>query len=228
MDHLLQYATRLETHLEAIISHCDSIQLSTSPRLDASFAAKVSERIEAGRRRRDPAHLRSVYDRFRGTSPKMAKTSLAQALDELQAGPSNGETIDEISLAFDVDRDDQIDFSEFTNAVLRPSPVEACCKQVNFHHALADAIPLVDVHDMAHLTDEQIDVICTEALPAINRMVRDKVRELRVAFHARRQASNAAPGAKFSTFKASVGTPEHFFNGPSDRVGEAPTPRART
>jgi hypothetical protein len=199
---------------------------------DASYAAKVSERIEAGRRRRDPAHLRSVYDRFRGTSPKMARTSLAQALDELQAGPSKGETIDEISLAFDVDRDDQINFSEFTNAVLRPSPIEACCKQVNFHHAIADAIPLDDgdqpLRAMAHLTDEQIDVICTEALPAINRLVRDKVRELRVAFHARRQASNAAPGAKFSTFKASVGTPEHFFNGPSDRVGEAPTPRART
>ena len=196
-----------------------------------SFAATVSERIEAGRRRRDPAHLRSVYDRFRGTSPKMAKTSLAQALNELQAGPSKGETIDEISLAFDVDRDDQIDFSEFTNAVLRPSPIEACCKQVNFFQAIADAIPLVDGDPllyMAHLTDEQINVICTEALPAINRLVRDKVRELRVAFDARRQASNAAPGAKFSTFKASVGTPEHFFNGPSDRVGEAPTPRART
>lgn len=95
-----------------------------------SFAATVSERIEAGRRRRDPVHLRSVYDRFRGTSPKMAKTSLAEALHELQAGPSHGETIDEISLAFDVDRDDLIDIDEFTNAAIRPSPIEAWCKQV--------------------------------------------------------------------------------------------------
>ncbi len=79
---------------------------------EVSFAAKVRQRIEAGRRRRDSNALRDVYDRFRGTSSKMVKTSLAQALHELQVGPSNGETkvpsngetIDEICLAFDADR----------------------------------------------------------------------------------------------------------------------------
>jgi hypothetical protein len=66
---------------------------------EVSFAATVSERIEAGCRRRDPDRLRYVYDSFLGTSSKMAKTALAQALQELQVGPSNGETVEDISSA---------------------------------------------------------------------------------------------------------------------------------
>lgn len=91
-------------------------------------------------------------------------------------------------------------------------------------HAIADAIPPVDDGDqpllaVARLTNDQIDVICTEALHAIKSLLHDKARELRVAIQATEQATNAAPGAKFVTFKASVGTPEHFFDGLSDRVG---------
>ena len=193
---------------------------------EVSFAAKVRQRIEAGRRRRDSNALRDVYDRFRGTSSKMVKTSLAQALHELQVGPSNGETIDEICLAFDADRDGLIDFGEFTNAALRPSPIEAWCKQVDWWRAIADAIPPVDhydqpLHAVARLTDDQIDVICAEGLHSIRSMLHTKARELRNAIQMRDQTTAAAPGAKFHTFKASVGTPEDFFNGLSDRVGAA-------
>ena len=98
-----------------------------------SFAATVRERIEAGRRRRDPHHLRTVYNRFLGTpsdageandqsvvedpNQKMAKspkTPHAQALAELQVGPSFGETIE--------DRDDRIDYNEFINAAVNAAP----------------------------------------------------------------------------------------------------------
>ena len=195
------------------------------------FPAMVRERIEAARRRRDPQYLLSVYDRSRGTLPKMPMTSLEEALDELHAGPSNGETIEEICLAFDADRDGLIDFHEFSNAALRISPVEAWCKQVDWWRPIADAIPPVDYSDhagcnqpllaVAHLSDRHIDAICAEALQFIRSELHTKVRELRDAMHRREQTANAAPGAKFATFKASVGTPEDFFNGLSDRVGAA-------
>ena len=170
-----------------------------------------------------------MYDRFRGTSPKMAKTALAQALHELQVGPSNGETIEDICLAFDADRDGLIDFAEFTSAALRPSPIEAWCKQVDWWSAIADAIPPVDHSDqpldaVARLTEDQIDVICTQGLQSIRSMLSTKAHELHDALRKREQTTNAGPGAKFHTFKASVGTPEDFFNGLSDRVGAALPP----
>jgi hypothetical protein len=157
----------------------------------------------------------------------MEISSLAKALHELHVGPSNGETIEEICLAFDADRDDLIDFDEFSNAVLRLSPIEAWCKQVDWWRAIADAIPPVDHGDqallaVAHLSDDHIKVICEEALQCIESELRTKAHELRDAMQRRaQQTTNAAPGAKFATFKASVGTPEDFFNGLSDRVGAA-------
>ncbi len=48
----------------------------------------------------------------------MAKFSLALALNELHVGPSNGETMEEICLAIDVDRDGLIDLDEFVAAAL--------------------------------------------------------------------------------------------------------------
>ncbi len=174
-----------------------------------------------------------MYDRFRGTSSKIAKTSLSQALHELQVGPSAGETIDEICLAFDVDRDDLIDFDEFTNAALRPSPIEAWCKQIDLWHPIADAISAIHPVDhgrqpllaVAGLTDAQIDVICAEAQKAIKSLLHDQVLQLRDALQMRDHAAKSATsGAKFVTFKASAGTPKHFFNGLSDRVGAALPP----
>jgi hypothetical protein len=161
----------------------------------------------------------------------MPKTSLAQALHELHVGPSNGETIEEICLAFDADRDGLIDFDEFSNAALRLSPIEAWCKHVEWWRTIADAIPPVDhsgctqpLLAVAHLSDHQIDAICSEALHHIRSELQTKAHELRDAMLRRSQTANAAPGAKFATFKASVGTPEDFFNGLSDRVGESPCP----
>ena len=166
---------------------------------------------------------------------KMAKTSLAEALDELQAGPSNGETIDEICLAFDADRDGLIDYDEFVNAAHRLKPIEAWFRQIEWWRPIADAIPPVDgnpLRAVAGLTSDQIDVICTEAMQSIKSMLHTKAQELRQlsdAMDKRERATTAAPGAKFATFKASVGTPEDFHKGLSDRVGAccSPLPLAR-
>ena len=186
-----------------------------------------------------------MYNRFLGTpsdageeneqsvvedpNRKMAKTSLAQALNELQVGPSHGETIEEICLTYDANRDDHIDYDEFVNAALRLKPIEAWFKQIEWWRPLADAIPdPPDDHHcnhpldaVANLTDDQIDVICAEALEFIKSMLHTKARELRDAMKERERATNAAQGGKYATFKASVGTAENFHDGLKDRVGEA-------
>jgi hypothetical protein len=163
-------------------------------------------------------------------SPKMAKASLAQALDELQAGPSNGETIDEICLAFDTDRDGLIDFNEFAAAARRLSPIEAWCKQIPWWHAIADAIPPLAHPDqplraIALLTDAQIDVICAEAQKSIRSELRAKALELSSAMKKMAETTNAAPaGAKFATYKASVGDTDDFHKGLSNRMGASLPP----
>lgn len=187
-----------------------------------------------------------MYNRFLGTpsdageandqsvvedpNQKMAKTSLAQALAELQVGPSFGETIEEICMAYDADRDDRIDYNEFVNAALRLRPIEAWFKQIEWWRPFADAISSVpgDNHcnhplsAVADLTADQIDVICTVALEFVKGMLHTKAHELRGAMQERERATNAASGAKYATFKASVGTPENFHDGLKDRVGAAP------
>jgi len=236
MNHLLCEVEGLEHDLEHSIRDLERFMCEK----EDDFAATVRERIEAGRRRRDTYHLRTVYHRFLGTSSdaaeekeqnkadetrKMAKTSLAQALSELQAAPANGETIEEICLAFDADRDGRIDFDEFAAAALRLSPIEAWCKQIPWWHAIADAIPPLAHSDqplraVALLTDAQIDVICAEAQKSIRSELRTRALELSSAMKKRERMTNAAPaGAKFATFKASAGSPEDFHNGLSDRVG---------
>ena len=196
----------------------------------------VRQQIEAGRSRRDRDQLRAVYKRFLGTSAdgteeldpdnrKMAKSSLAQALSELHVGPSNGETMEEICLAFDADRDGLIDLNEFVAAALRPSPIEAWCKQIPWWHAIADAIPPVAHCDqplcaVAFLTDAQIDVICSEALKSIRSELRTKSLELsRAMKEMEKRTTSAQAGSKFATYKASVGDSKDFHKGLSNRVG---------
>ena len=213
---------------------------------EEDFAATVRKRIEAGRQRRDRDHLLAVYQRFlgpgtstdvgeereqgnEGTSRKMM-ASLAQALNELHVGPSNGETMEEICLAFDTNRDGLIDFNEFVAATLRPSHIDAWCKQLSLWHTIADAIPPVAHCDqplraVALLTDAQIDVICTEALKSIKSELRTKVLELSNAMKKIEETTKALAGSKFATYKASVGNTEDFHKGLSDRVGVPPLPR---
>jgi hypothetical protein len=196
-----------------------------------------------------------VYNRFMGTSSdaedyseeekqckadaspkKMTRILLAQALKELQAPPSYGETIDDICLAFDADRDGLIDFNEFAAAARRLSPIEAWCKQIPWWHAIADAIPPLAHSDqplraVALLTDAQIDVICAEALKSIRSDLRTKALELSTAMKKMEETTNAAAaGAKFATYKASVGDADDFHKGLSDRVGASPPfpPAARS
>ncbi len=186
--------------------HCN-LDLRPSHKAEDPFAATVRERIEAACRRRDPHHLRTVYNRFLDTSSdvgeeneqcrenvnrKMTTTSLAQALNELQVGPSNGETMEEICLAFDANRNGLIDYDEFVNASLRITPIEAWCKQINWWRAIADAIPPVDHCDqplraVALLTDHQIDVVCAAALKVIRSMLHTKAHELSEAMKMREE-----------------------------------------
>jgi hypothetical protein len=164
----------------------------------------------------------------------MTKSSLAQALNELHVGPSNGETMEEICMSFDVDRDGLIDRDEFVAAALRPSPIEAWCKQIPWWHAIADAIPpLADCgHPLlavALLTDAQIDVICAEAQISIRSELRTKALELgNVMKKMDETTKSASAGSKFATFKASVGNSEDFHKGLSDRVGVSPSPASPT
>ena len=184
---------------------------------EEDFAATVRKRIEAGRQRRDRDHLLAVYQRFlgpgtstdvgeereQGNEDASRKTimmaSLAQALNELHVGPSNGETMEEICLAFDTNRDGLIDFNEFVAATLRPSHADAWCKQLSLWRAIADAIPPVAHCDqplraVALLTDAQIDVICTEALKSIKSELRTKVLELSNAMKRIEETTKALAG----------------------------------
>jgi hypothetical protein len=197
-------------------------------------------------------HLHRVYQRYLGTTSatpavveaeqeqqdanqKMAnlKSSLALALNELHVGPSNGETMEEICLAFDVDRNGHIDCDEFVAAALRPSPIEAWCKQIPWWHAIADAIPRVadcgqPLRAVALLTDAQIDVICAEVQKSIRSKLRTKALELSNSLKTmEKNTESALAGSKFATFatfKASVGNSEDFHKGLSGRVGTPPPP----
>lgn len=147
-----------------------------------------------------------------------------RALSALHAAPRSGETIEDIRLTYDTNRDGIIDFDEFAAAACRPSPVEEWCKQVPWWRPIADAIPppTADhagspLQPVALLTDAQIDVICAEALASIAlelRTLRTRARQLDKA-----NSRQGSGGAKFATFKANVGNSDDFHNGLSDRVG---------
>ena len=117
---------------------------------------------------------------------------------------------------------------EFKAAVLRPSPIEAWCKQIPLWQALADAIsgPLGNQEEqplraVASLTDAHIDAICAEVESSLRQVLRNEASKLRAAFEAMdaKMTDDESGQSKFSTFKASVGSSDDFHNGLSDRVG---------
>ena len=193
------------------------------------FTRLVREKLSAGRQRRDDAFLRVLFQRHCSEDDKLSKDSLFVALSSLNLVAAKDDArLEDLYLEFDLDSDGRISFDEFKAAVLRPSPIEAWCKQIPLWQALADAIsgPLGNQEEqplraVASLTDAHIDAICAEVELSLRQVLRNEASKLRAAFEAMdaKMTDDESGQSKFSTFKASVGSSDDFHNGLSDRVG---------
>jgi hypothetical protein len=161
---------------------------------------------------------------------KISKDSLRKALIELKVDGCEGEAFDKIFSEFDLDHDGQIDFAEFSAAVLKSSYLESWCKRIPWWQAIADAIPRggyeQPLRAVANLTDPQIDVICAEVKDLIRQQLREQRDMLSEVFDAMdlKSAKDQGFGATVisRTFKASVGTCQDYHRGIKDRVGKGP------
>ena len=193
------------------------------------FSRLVREKLSTGRQRRDEAFLRVLFQRYCSEDDKLSKDSFFVALSSLNLVAAMYDArLEDLYLEFDLDGDGRICFDEFKAAVLRPSHIEAWCKQIPLWQALADAIsgPLGNqknqpLRAVASLTDAHIEVICSEVELSIRQVLRNEASKLRAAFEAMdaKMTNDESGQSKFSTFKASVGSSYDFHNGLSDRVG---------
>jgi hypothetical protein len=171
---------------------------------------------------RDEEFLWTEFQRWLPTGEcKISMDSFEKALISLKANCFTVEDLRE----FDTDSDGLIEFDEFKEAVLRPSPLESWCMQVPWWQAVADAIPVPDVQQdplraVAQLTDPVIEKICAEAAQSIQILLREQARCLQKIYEAMdaKMVEDEAE-SKFTTFKASAGTCANYHMGLSGRVG---------
>jgi hypothetical protein len=155
---------------------------------------------------------------------KISSESLRAALLALKVDICNIEAFKDFFLRFDLDGDGLIDYAEFKSAVLSPSTLESWCRNIPWWQAIADAIPRVEnamsLRAVACLTDDQINMICTESVKSIEQQLREQRDRLRNAFDAMDAQHVTNPQSKFATtFKASAGTCDDYHSGLKGRVG---------
>jgi hypothetical protein len=200
------------------------VEPAVAPQED--YIKSVREQISTARKRRDEKCLRGIFQGLHPSADTITKRSLIKGLTQLNVGPRNGETDDDIFLQYDKNHDGRIDFDEFRTAALRLSPLEEWCKKIPWWQALADAIPrgggeIQPLRAVADLTVAQIATICAEAETLIRQELILQVKQLRDGFAAvdSRSQSGGSAQPKFNTFKANVGTCEDYHDGLRGRVG---------
>ena len=191
----------------------------------------IRERVCVGKRRRDEAFIRQVFDKHADKTAQhpdggLGVGNLKATLEELGVSGDAQRLLGDM----DANSDGVVDYDELRAAVDMASPVEAWAKRVPWWQALADAVSVPDaggedpLRAVAGLSEEQMDAVCRVVAEETAAELRRQVKELAGSFRQMDLAEQERGqcGAKFQTFKANAGTIEHFHDGLRGRVGESP------
>jgi hypothetical protein len=124
----------------------------------------------------------------------------------------------------DVNDDGVMDLEEFKRALRFPSSTQQLISTLPILQIFADAMPEkmgnVCLRQFGQISPKQIEDICKEAMPFVEKVLKDAVGKVRESFEVmdKSQAGNSA--SKFEVPpEMSAGTIEDFYGGLTGRIG---------
>ncbi len=191
---------------------------------------RVRKQINTGFLRRDSAHVKTVFERYRlfkGLEHRddlsyIPKENLQIALQDLGI-EADAKQADALFEEFDPDRSFGLDFDEFLLLLKKSTPISEWTNSLLICELIADAIPKVPgMHPLrvvSKLTRSDMNNICEGMLEGLQRMIWESSVELANAFKAMDKKVHSSEDSKFSMIPMSCGRVNDFHAGIEGRIG---------
>ena len=196
----------------------------------------IQEQVEAGFRRRDPEHIRKVFDAHAEGRPFLDTKNLLFALKEFDSAANvTAEDVNNAEFLFkslDRNHDGIIDYDEFVRAVQTPFPVEEWARRLPLAQLLVDALPRREGCDrlraVGRLSAEEIAAVTAGFAHGLRRILEEHVAQLKRSFASLDEAAEKEDNPQACKFRADVpklrcGRIDDYHKGVLARIGCHPS-----